>query len=512
MRRLLTAVLVTVVTAATVAAGVLYLLGYTPPQPPSAPLGAHWQPLPPRVLDGPIPHTCPPPPPPPPTCAPCPAVPTLPSCPPCLSSAEACYASEDEDEDEGPPSSSLPKLPNAAVQPRVRCPGARQARPGEQVAWPWLWPAADGTIGTEGAPLCRTPDAHALPPTRARRAFAAFAADANSLGLCYVRALNLMAVRRGPSGAAPAWGSVCGPDAQRARRVWACAQVNSTYGLVCFTLATNASAEALAALARVHVDVVVLPPFTAAPAELLADLPLNWQLSFHRLGMLGAAAGAYDLLAYLDADVVLVDRADELVEVGGVDLLLTPETDNPCVAAFPHGVNAGVVVFRPSVALLRAVEAFARDSAAVRDATVFRTSDQSLLAWFLRRRYPGAHAFAASAATVRDGKLGKERVLFASASYNMPPGACACNSSNPEQFSSSVWPFVKVWHFNQPKPYLWTENISVPGGQQCFCPLLRLYQQWMHTAGVCSNGHLRTSMVGYLHTRKATRTKRRRGT
>ena len=277
------------------------------------------------------------------------------------------------------------------------------------------------------------------------------------------------------------------------------------YGLVCFTLEPVIPEDVRVAMAKVNVELVTLAPFEPKPPatqRTFARLPDNWKISFDRLTMFGQEE-AYDLLVYMDADTVIVDNIDELLDLSGFDVVLTPELD-PCEHAAPQGVNAGVLVFRPSKYFLSAIQDFSRDMIAQQDWTPFRVSDQSLLAWFLRRYYPGPRAFAAAGAAVpnpqklvpRTSRLGKERTLFASATYNMPIGSCACNVTAPATFDHDIFPFVKVWHFTTDKPYHWSADKSISPYLHCFCPLMAQFQRWMEAARTCSGNLLETTMQG----------------
>ena len=300
--------------------------------------------------------------------------------------------------------------------------------------------------------------------------------------------------------------------------------MESRYGLVCFTLADVATlaAAVVDAFAAVNVELRTLPTFSPAlpvaqPA--LRNMGANWRLSFDRLSALGAS-DHYDLLAYLDADVVLVDNVDELLTVSGVDFVLTPSMAAcvPSVSAM-NGINAAVVVFRPSAALLAGLQAFVRDAIDQQDWAVFKISDQSVLAWYLRRTYPGAPAFAAapapaadgqdarkaqaaSAAALRTSRLGKERVLLVSGGYNMPSGSCACDDAQPTAFRASVTPYVKAWHLYMRKPYAWTPATPLPTSELCFCTLLHAYEAWVALTQRCAGTALAFNMSGMTAVRK----------
>ena len=121
------------------------------------------------------------------------------------------------------------------------------------------------------------------------------------------------------------------------------ATVNTTLPVVVFNT-TPLDPSGLAALSALNVDVVSVAPQMPIPDEFAPHLTGGRLPSYHKLALW--AQTRYRRIVYLDSDVVVLNNIDEMGS-WPTDTF-SPEACNDPDCAMSKGMNAGVMVIRPS--------------------------------------------------------------------------------------------------------------------------------------------------------------------
>lgn len=158
------------------------------------------------------------------------------------------------------------------------------------------------------------------------------------------------------------------------------ADVQTTLPVVVFNT-TPLDPNAVAALNALNADVVSVAPQMPIPGEFEPHLRGGRLPAYHKLALW--AQTRYRRIVYLDADVVLMDNIDEMGS-WPTDTF-SPEACNDPECAMSKGMNAGVMVIKPSTQRFEQLCAYTRMRAArlsaMSDETARRSASISLLTY-----------------------------------------------------------------------------------------------------------------------------------